>query len=69
MDHLQDRWLSNKEICAFLEVSDDPVYCWIKYHDIPTPNMGRLWKFKINVIDEWIKAGGANHKQQKDDSK
>lgn len=52
MDHLQDRWLSIKEICAYLGVSDDTVYRWIKFHDMPTHKMGRLWKFKINEIDE-----------------
>lgn len=55
MDHLQDRWLSIKEICAYLGVSDDTVYRWIKFHDMPTHKMGRLWKFKINEIDEWVK--------------
>ncbi|MDD2230830.1 MAG: helix-turn-helix domain-containing protein [Candidatus Cloacimonetes bacterium] len=65
MDHLQDRWLSIKEICAYLGVSDDTVYRWIKFHDMPTHKMGRLWKFKINEIDEWVKAGGATLKSIK----
>lgn len=43
MDHLQDRWLSIKEICAYLGVSDDTVYRWIKIHEMPTHNMGRDW--------------------------
>jgi len=69
MDHLQDRWLSIKEICAYLGVSDDTVYRWIKFHDMPTHKMGRLWKFKINEIDKWVKAGGATLKSIKSRAK
>lgn len=69
MDHLQDRWLSIKEICAYLGVSDDTVYRWIKSHDMPTHKMGRLWKFKINEIDEWVKTGGATLKSIKSRAK
>ena len=52
MDHLLDRLLSIKGIWAYRGVSDDTVYRWIKFHDMPTHKMGRLWKFKINEIDE-----------------
>ena len=62
MNHLQDRWLSVKEICEYLGVSNDTVYRWIEFHEMPTHKMGRLWKFKKDEIDEWVKAGGASLK-------
>ncbi|MDD4310665.1 MAG: helix-turn-helix domain-containing protein [Candidatus Cloacimonetes bacterium] len=62
MDHLQDRSLSIKEICANLGVNDDTVNRWIKFRDKPTHKKERLWKFKINEIDKWVKACGANLK-------
>jgi excisionase family DNA binding protein len=60
MNHLQDRWLSVKEICEYMGVSSDTVYRWIDDHQMPTQKMGRLWKFKKDEIDEWVKAGGAS---------
>ncbi len=60
MNHLEDRWLSVKEICEYLGVSSDTVYRWIEFHKMPTHKMGRLWKFKKDEIDEWVKAGEAS---------
>jgi hypothetical protein len=27
--------------------------------------MGRLWKFKKDEVDEWVKAGGANDAKER----
>jgi excisionase family DNA binding protein len=59
MNEMEDRWLSITEICKYLGVSNDTVYKWIDKHNMPAHRMGRLWKFKKNEVDEWIKAGGA----------
>ncbi len=67
MNYLLDRWLSIKKICVYLGVSDDTVYRWVKTHEMPTPKMERLFKFKISEIAAWVKAGGASRKQQKVD--
>ena len=55
-----DRWLSITEICEHLGVSNDTVYKWIDRHDMPAHRMGRLWKFKKDEVDEWVRAGGAS---------
>ncbi len=57
---IEDRWLSVEEICKYLGVSNDTVYKWIDKHNMPAHRMGRLWKFKKDEVDEWVKAGGAN---------
>jgi len=59
MAEIEDRWLSIKEICQHLGVSNDTVYKWIDRHDMPAHRMGRLWKFKKDEVDEWVKSGGA----------
>ena len=61
---IEDRWLSVEEICTYLGVSNDTVYKWIDKHDMPAHRMGRLWKFKKDEVDEWVKAGGADQKKQ-----
>ena len=58
---MEDRWLSISEICKYLGVSNDTVYKWIDKHKMPAHRMGRLWKFKKDEVDEWVKAGAAAH--------
>lgn len=60
MTEIEDRWLSVEEISKYLGVSNDTVYRWIDKHRMPAHRMGRLWKFKKDEIDEWVKAGGAS---------
>lgn len=59
MPEMEDRWLSINEICQSLGVSNDTVYKWIDKNCMPAHRMGRLWKFKRNEVDEWVKGGGA----------
>lgn len=59
MNEMEDRWLSIGEICAYLGVSNDSVYKWIDTREMPAHRMGRLWKFKKDEVDEWVKGGGA----------
>ena len=56
---MEDRWLSVEDICSYLGVSRDTVYKWIKM-GMPAHRVGRLWKFKTNEVDDWVKAGGAD---------
>ena len=66
MIEIKDRWLSINEICNYLGVSNDSVYKWISRHEMPAHRMGRLWKFKKDEVDEWVKAGGAaGHENRK----
>ena len=57
---MEDRWLSVDEICAHLGVSRDTVYKWIEQKGMPAHRAGRLWKFKKDDVDEWMRAGGAS---------
>jgi len=52
-------WLSADEIAAHLGVTKDTVYAWIADRGMPAHKVGRLWKFQIDEIDEWVRRGGA----------
>lgn len=54
-----DRWLSVDEICQHLGISKDTAYRWIDKQKMPANRVGRLWKFKKNEVDDWVRAGGA----------
>jgi len=54
MSDLQ-RWYSLDEIAKYLGVSQDTVRRWIRDKDMPAHKVGRLWKFKVMKIDEWVR--------------
>ncbi len=56
---MKDRWMSVDEIAEYLGVSKDTVYTWVTSKDMPGHKIGRLWKFKREDVDAWIRAGGA----------
>lgn len=58
-DAMLDRWLSVEEIAEYLGVSKDTVYAWISTQNMPAHRIGRLWKFKSEEIDVWVRSGGA----------
>jgi excisionase family DNA binding protein len=57
---LEDRWLSVDEIGAYLGIKRDTVYRWINEKYLPAHKIGRLWKFKKDEVDEWVRNGGAS---------
>jgi excisionase family DNA binding protein len=56
---MDDRWLSVDEVSEYLGVSKDTVYTWISARRMPAHRVGRLWKFKRDEVDGWVKSGGA----------
>ena len=59
MDQAVERWYSMNEIAAHLGVSRDTVLSWIENKNMPAHKIGRLWKFKVSEVDEWVRGGGA----------
>ena len=57
---MEDRWLSGDEIATYLGVKRDTVYGWIISKDLPAQRVGRLWKFKRDEVDKWVRAGGVD---------
>jgi len=54
---MEDRWLSVDDIAAYLGIKRDTVYRWISERNMPGHKIGRLWKFRKEEIDEWVKSG------------
>lgn len=57
MTDLVDKWCSLEETAEHLGVTKDTIRNWIKKTDIPAHKIGRLWKFKLTEVDEWVKSG------------
>jgi excisionase family DNA binding protein len=56
---MDDSYLSVEQIAEYLGVSKDTVYTWITAKAMPAHRLGRLWKFKKEEVDGWVKSGGA----------
>ncbi|MBK6918545.1 MAG: helix-turn-helix domain-containing protein [Deltaproteobacteria bacterium] len=52
-------WASVEDVAKHLGVAKDSVYRWIESRKLPAHRIGRLWKFKLSEVDEWVRAGGA----------
>ncbi len=53
-------WASVEDVAKHLGVAKDSVYRWIDTRSLPAHKIGRLWKFKLTEVDEWVRAGGAD---------
>lgn len=54
---MPNRWLSVEEISEYLGVSKDTIYAWRSKKGFPAHRIGRLWKFKTDEVDEWVRSG------------
>jgi excisionase family DNA binding protein len=63
-----EKWCSMDTITDYLDVSRETILQWINNRSMPAHKVGRLWKFKISEVDEWIKSGGASIMNKTDDS-
>ncbi len=56
---MAERWVSIDEISAHLGVKKDTIYKWVARKKMPAHKMGRLLKFQIKEVDQWVRAGKA----------
>ena len=57
IDNVNESWVGINEAAAHLGVTKDTIRNWIKRIDIPAHKIGKLWKFKLSELDEWVKNG------------
>jgi len=61
---MEDRWLSVDDIAAYLGIKRDTVYRWISERNMPGHKIGRLWKFRKEEVDEWMRSGSGTEKRK-----
>lgn len=62
---MEDRWLSVEDMAAYLGVQPDTIYKWINRKKMPVHRVGRLWKFKTDEVDAWVRSGAASDRRRK----
>jgi len=51
----EDRWLSVEEVAHYLGIKRDTLYKWIYRKNFPAHKAGRLWRFRKEEVDEWVR--------------
>ena len=57
---MPEPWVAVEAVAEHLGVARDSVYRWIETKHLPAHRVGRLWKFKLSEVDEWVRGGGAD---------
>lgn len=53
---ITDKWINTDEAAEYLGVKATTIREWIKKNNgIPAHKIGRLWKFKKEELDQWVK--------------
>lgn len=68
MNNTESRWVSMNEICKHLGISRDTVMKWIGNEDLPAHKIGRLWRFQIQEVDDWVRKKGNKGGKAKNES-
>lgn len=55
-----EQWVSVEQVANHLNVKPDTVYKWLERKEMPAHKVGRLWRFRISEIDQWVKDGSAS---------
>ncbi len=51
----QARIMKVREVADYLRISEAKVYRMAKAGDLPVIRMGKSWRFRSDLIDEWIR--------------
>lgn len=63
---MNEPWVSVDAVAAHLGVVKDTVYRWIEAKSLPAQRIGRLWKFKLSEVDDWVRRGMASEGNESD---
>ena len=56
----EEGWVGIADVAAHLSVAKDSIYRWVDSKDFPAHRVGRLLRFRLSEVDEWVRAGGGS---------
>ena len=57
---MTEPWVSADVIAEHLGVTKDSIYAWSAKKGMPAHRVGRLWKFQVTEVDDWVRSNGAD---------
>lgn len=60
-----EQWVSVEQIAQHLNVKAFTIYKWLERKTMPAHKVGRLWRFKVSEVDQWVRCGDAAEEKHK----
>jgi len=57
---IEEGWVGVQQVAAHLRVAKESIYRWIDSKSFPAYRVGRLLRFKLSEVDEWVTASGGD---------
>ncbi len=57
-----EQWVSVEQVARHLDVKPDTVYKWLDRGVMPAHKVGRLWRFRLSEINDWVTSGEAKRR-------
>ena len=64
----EEGWVGIADVAAHLRVAKDSIYRWVETKDFPAHRVGRLLRFRLSEVDEWVKTGGGSGQEARSSS-
>lgn len=61
-----ERWVGVEEVADHLQVAKDSIYRWVETKGLPARRVGRLLRFRLSEVDDWVEAGGGEGASESD---
>ena len=61
----EEGWVGIADVAAHLSVAKDSIYRWVDIKDFPAHRVGRLLRFRLSEVDEWVRAGGGSESRSR----
>ena len=53
-NRLDNDIMTLEEVASYLKLKPQTIYTWAQEKKIPAAKLGKEWRFKKSIIDEWI---------------
>jgi excisionase family DNA binding protein len=52
-----EKWVNLEDVANHLSMSKDAVRSWVRGGKLPAYKAGKMYKFKLSEVDEWVREG------------
>ena len=56
----EEGWVGIADVATHLSVARDSIYRWVETKHFPAHRVGRLLRFRLSEVDEWVRTGGGS---------
>ena len=65
----EEGWVGIADVAAHLQVTRDSIYRWVDSKDFPAHKVGRLLRFRLSEVDDWVKTDGESDSETRQTTK